>query len=357
MKIIGYIGAFAILAFLMSACQKPLAREISFAGGGLEMPLGASIYPDVYARPSRAEIVFSSSDESVFVVMGSQIKSVGEGEALLTASSLDGTVSASCVVRVDRTLGIGSFTVNQGGKIISFATGNLQGEVLALSPDVKVSWKLADRQSHYLGVDSCNEVPEIGKTADLFGRSKTSLAYGVGTGDSFMQIGVSESGAAADWCSDIGGLWRVLDDDEWRYLAEKRRCSKVGDTENARFCRAVVDGISGLVLFPDVMIWPEDIPVPKNINEEVLSISSTGSYGNDEWCQLENSGCIFLPACGYKDYEPDARYGVMGSYWASGVSGSWRQLSCFYFDEDDVSYLALYLSKPAGCAVRLARDL
>ncbi len=80
------------------------------------MPLGASIYPDVYVRPSRAEIVFSSSDESVFVVMGSQIKSLGEGEALLTASSLDGTVSASCVVKVDRSLGIGSFTVNPGGK-------------------------------------------------------------------------------------------------------------------------------------------------------------------------------------------------------------------------------------------------
>ena len=119
----------------------------------------------------------------------------------------------------------------------------------------------------------------------------------------------------ADWgCNPIsnGGnqanQWRTLAKDEWEYVFDKR-----ATLSGARFAHAVVNGVLGIVLFPDD--WDPSVYLFTQINKkDVFGTLDTNVISESDWHALHyQCGLVFLPA-----------YYRAGSYWSSS-----------YYDKDD----------------------
>jgi hypothetical protein len=57
-----------------------------------------------------------------------------------------------------------------------------------------------------------------------------------------------------DWGTAMGSGWRTLTKDEWGYLFESRtgdKASTVNGTADIRFAMATVNGVKGVILFPN----------------------------------------------------------------------------------------------------------
>ena len=76
--------------------------EISFDNQNYNMVIGDRIAPNVTLSPENTdfEVVLSSNDESVVKIDGNSIVAVGEGNAEIMASTIDGNLSTSCSVSV-----------------------------------------------------------------------------------------------------------------------------------------------------------------------------------------------------------------------------------------------------------------
>ena len=162
--------------------------------------------------------------------------------------------------------------------------------------------------------------------------------------------------------SDVVGLegtWRVLSKEEWEYLINGR--------ENASNLRqlAFIDGIKGLLIFPDNWHAPENITI---INElEELQV--------EEWSVYENAGVVFLPTTGlyvaknWTDYT--LKYaGELGRYCSSSpkvdkdnsIMGPVLTDGYFYLDIPTITVVEIFAMsgdggkrEPFG-AVRLVQD-
>lgn len=88
--------------------------------------------------------------------------------------------------------------------------------------------------------------------------------------------------------------------EELRYLLFQRAASTVGTTENARFAFVeITDQCSGILVFPDEYTHPSGIAVPMNINTMYAVMPATvTSYTVAELSDLEEAGCVFIPAAG-----------------------------------------------------------
>ena len=101
--------------------------------------------------------------------------------------------------------------------------------------------------------------------------------------------------------------WFMLSVSQATYLLRTRKASTVGNTANARFVVAKVGDCFGVILFPDLFVWPEELPVPQGINDIRASaldiankgmdgIPSTNCFTIQEWEDyLDSTGAVFLP--------------------------------------------------------------
>lgn len=148
--------------------------------------------------------------------------------------------------------------------------------------------------------------------------------YGYGPSSNMPSIDLTGSSANYDWgvfnaISNGGnqkGIWRVLTAEEWSYLIDKRTT-----VSSMRYAKAIVNGVNGLVLFPDdwdISIF--EINDPNNNDAQFNSniISST------EWInELNPFGAVFLPAAGHRDTDfygtqlEVALLNYSGEYWSS----------------------------------------
>ncbi len=120
---------------------------------------------------------------------------------------------------------------------------------------------------------------------------------------------------------NAAGMWRTLTKDEWVYLIETRTTTGVvGGTSNARYCKAKVNGVCGLIIFPDSYVHPIGMPVPSNINQSDANFSNT--FTSSQWSSMEVAGCAFLPAAGSRSDPAVSNAGTTGSYWSSMCVGS-----------------------------------
>lgn len=91
--------------------------------------------------------------------------------------------------------------------------------------------------------------------------------------------------------------WKLLEDyGFWQYMLESRECNALGSVEHARYAFCSVDGIPGLLIFPDHYTHPADVRIPNYINEQdaVFELGRT-NFGMYEWTRLEDAGVAFLP--------------------------------------------------------------
>ena len=305
----------------------------------------------------------------------------------------------------------GTFSISDT-EAIYFAKGNLQ----ATTTDGGASWTwaLATPQYNYIGaVDDptlstpnptantfvTNAEPWFDNTkngtVDLFGwvqknspmasSTASGAQYGIaGSTSRYDYEGNSTSnGLAHDWGEKIGNGWFTLSRAQWFYLMYTRGnegktptthyiVEPDGTDKPARWFKATVANIAGLVLIPDDFTWPATVEMKtgfitmEGYSRPVLN-NQNASYRYvieaTEWTALEEAGCVFLPAAGYRDGNvvkqvPGAQTqnsnSPWGSYWSSTMNDSWMVYDLEFSKEDtDVNYGALTYAK-FGCSVRLA---
>ncbi|MBO4741083.1 MAG: hypothetical protein J5605_05500, partial [Bacteroidales bacterium] len=137
----------------------------------------------------------------------------------------------------------------------------------------------------------------------------------------------------ADWgvynaiCSTSVGTWRTLTKDEWIWLlgptsspnpgTNCRESSTVNGTENARYAKATVADVKGLIIFPDSYSHPSGPSAPTSINTTNANFNSN-TYDVAAWTLMEAAGCVFLPSAGYRlNGNSYSSSGSVGHYWTS----------------------------------------
>lgn len=223
----------------------------------------------------------------------------------------------------------GGFTVAPGHQV-EFSKGNLQY--------VKATrtWRFAEKQNEYAGADNTRIIDTTFWGAiDLFGW---------GTGNDPLRVSDKDEdyGTFEDWGKQMGGDWRTLTREEWKYLIESR--------QNAEelYGFAKVQNVKGLVLLPDLWTMPDSV----RFFAGKLCMDSN-DYLEQDWKRLEAAGAIFLPMAGYRTGKTYSNQDK-GRYWSSTpnfVNGAFGLAFGVKFLE-----MGCYDSRTPGCSVRLVKD-
>ncbi|MBR1515106.1 MAG: hypothetical protein IJ622_12575 [Bacteroidales bacterium] len=120
-----------------------------------------------------------------------------------------------------------------------------------------------------------------------------------------------------------------------------------------RYAKAIVNGVNGMVLFPDH--WKSNC-FPINYANDFLASYSSNVISAHDWEQvLEANGAVFLPASGLVP-ERETMWEITGSYGAYWSETRCEPWFCWRIDFDDEH---LYTTMPyyphARTAVRLVR--
>lgn len=155
------------------------------------------------------------------------------------------------------------------------------------------------------------------------------------------------NGEKGDWgvynSSDLGSGWRTLTNAEWGYLFNSRT--------NAASLRtlATVNTVHGLIIMPDGWTASTVALMVTTSNFTTNNIDLTN------WGKLEEQGCVFLPAAGYRVGATVNYVGSYGFYWSSSAhSSSYAYYLSFNSGNVNPQYLS---SRFLGCSVRLVQDL
>ncbi len=203
------------------------------------------------------------------------------------------------------------FSINSIEKV-KFSPGNLQ-----YNPG-RNEWRFAPEQTDHIGKDNSYISPNYYGWIDLFGwgtgdnPTKTSMSYGDYT--NFVDWGVNKIG------NDEPNTWRSLSYNEWSYILYER--------ENAKNLISVgrVKGNNGVILLPDNWVCPEGVDFKIGFGGNEDAYAAFQIIDEHVWDKLEESGAIFLPACGYrqgttvKELQESCRYWI--GYWHTTTSAS-----------------------------------
>ena len=282
----------------------------------------------------------------------------------------------------------GVFSVSST-KYVYFSTGNLQytttGTHATTDGTATGTWRFAPNQYDYIGSANNNISSSYTGWIDLFGwgtsgwnngnyfyqpynsSSSTSSpytsakGYGYGPTDgSSYQYSLTGAYANSDWgvynaISNGGntpGQWRTLSSSEWFYLLNIRETPS-----GIRYAFGTVNGIKGLIILPDN--WSTSIYALNNTNPTKV-VYTDNSISSGDWSILENAGCAFLPAAGYRKGTSTTTSGY-GRYWFtdrySTNSGYFLSLYSNYSSSNSfISYSSTNGSRYMGFSVRLVQD-
>lgn len=226
----------------------------------------------------------------------------------------------------------GAFSISDA-KRVCFSQGNLQYQA---STD---TWQFAEHQYNYIGNAAGNTAPSASQTAwiDLFGWATSGYndkyPYMTSVTNSDYSTGVSvdsDFDSNYDWgtqaADNIGTGWRTLTHAEWVYLFNTRNTSAtVNSISDARYTMATIntDGtsVNGVILFPDHF---DGSAAYSGVSWGTINGTSDWGSGTScttaGWTALQNAGCVFLPAAGYREGTTVGETGTQGGYWSSTTS-------------------------------------
>ena len=231
----------------------------------------------------------------------------------------------------------GLFSISSSEQVY-FSQGNLQyiGST--------ETWKFADHQWDVIGDSQGNSSQST--IRDLFGWGTSGWNCGntyyrpYDTDNSNSSLygpsgsnNLTGSYANADWGiynkiangGNQAGLWRTLTREEWEYLFDTRQGSWLNGVASARYAKAKVNDMAGVILFPDSYTHPGGVSEPSNINQPDAS-SASNSYSGDDWNKMEQAGCVFLPAAGLRGGTSVFNVGF-GGYWSASYYDSFHAYS------------------------------
>ncbi len=296
--------------------------------------LTATVTPSTAANPG---VSWTSNNSAVATVNAStgQITAVAKGTATITATALDGSgVTATCTATIIQEGALtGQFSVS-GTKKVYFSKGNLQYIGSAATP----YWKFADNQWDYLGTSTGQNSSATNVDRDLFGwgtKTDPNKTSNENTSYSWNEWGEN---AITNGGNRINSGWRTLESTEWAYLWNSR--------DNAANLRtlATVNNVTGLILMPDGWTASGVALTITTANYTTNNINST------DWNTLEQQGCVFLPAGGYRHGTGIIDAGSYGAYWSS-TSTSIDKATSMDFSSSTVE--AYDTNRSTGCSVRL----
>lgn len=269
----------------------------------------------------------------------------------------------------------GKFSVS-ATKQVYFSKGNLQATGTVSGGITTWTWKFAEHQWDKIGgkdqsgtgtPTGNNNIIDDGKlsesgTVDLFGWSTAATHLGIhnSTENSTYSGDFVDWGSASEVTACIGTGWRTLSNTksggetgEWEYLLKKRNT-----TSAMRFYKAQVNGVNGLILFPDD--WKDSYhPLTAgNVNNNAISFESTIITDSDWNSDFEANGAVFLPVAGqrhvnnnYVEY-PNGR----GHYWSSTPNDAGTAYRLYFTGSSSEWSYSVGSSRRFGYAVRLVRD-
>lgn len=289
------------------------------------------------------------------------------------------------------------FTVGVGRRVI-ISQGNLQYQASS------GTWRFSTNQYDYIGATAGNNTAAADRATqsawiDLFGwgtsgwnngntyyqpydigtTGASGSGYGYGpTNGSNYYYSLTGSYSNSDWGiyniisngGNVAGKWRTITSSETDTLFSKRTTITSNmptgtNSANARYIKANVEGIKGIIVFPDNYQHPGDVSVWGTIAYN--SLSSTNyfngfSIGIDNWNKMEAEGAVFLPAAGCRKNASVTEANASAYYWSSSSNGTANAKSTYFFDYNagygvSNSSIDRNTNKHWGCSVRLVQDV
>lgn len=309
--------------------------------GIIKLPAGsgekwAIVFPQNELAMGESGSVFSEDE-----------KYVGVRPAIPAIEANDLIDDAIYLVLETNMINDGTFTASRAKKV-TFSRGNLQ----YVHVGSRCSWKFADHQYDVIGMEQ-NGTDSQDVSRDL---------YGWGTGNNPCNVSTSDSDYSTfvDWGAVMGQKdgkesWRTLTGTEWDYIVYRRKASTVNGIENARYTKAVVNGVNGMILFPDVYVHPGDVALPEAINYTTSNQSwDVNVYSVKDWTKMENAGAMFLPAAGKRVGTSVAGVGESGRYWSSYTEDDSNAFNLFFTDYRP--YPTDKVRRSEGFSVRLVHE-
>ena len=327
--------ANAILNFTISGLEAG-AQDVTLSidYGGTEYPVTGSVTPNASGVATFA--IGVPDGANIKVTMDNNL-TVGTHNFTLPSST---TFAAGKIYNITRNalpdLLSGVFSVSSTKKV-KFSKGNLRY--------ASGTWSFFNNQYDYYTSYSAD-------AWDHFGWSTSATTYGMSTSTDNSTY----SGDFVDWGATMGTGWFTLNKDEWKYLFNTRSASTVGGTANGRYAKAKVNGVWGVILFPDTYTHPDGVTAPVGVN----AAGDTGWNGNTytiaDWTKMESAGCVFLPGAGYRMGESLESKGIFGGYWSAMPNGAGNAYGVYYYsgylDPAWTNY-----TRNHGLCVRLVRQV
>ena len=285
----------------------------------------------------------------------------------------------------------GQFTINANGDKVYFSKGNLQyqpststwqfaenqWDLLIIPEDMTYFFESGGNYYYYADVSS-QYTSSYSGWIDLFGWGTSGWDSGniyyhpwdsnnnINSGNLYGppgQYDLTGSYSDADWGvhnainngGDQASQWRTLtggNNGEWEYIFNTRNASTINGTPNARYAKAKVANVHGVILFPDSYTHPSGVVQPVGIN------GNTGWNGNSydvsDFMAMQAAGAVFLPAAGTRNGSMVLDVGSHGGYWSASCSGN----SNAYYKHFNSSGLHMYgEGRSYGRSVRLVRTV
>ena len=249
----------------------------------------------------------------------------------------------------------GQFTINGNGDKVYFSKGNLQYIGSASTP----YWKFADNQWDYLGTTTGQNSTIQNVDRDLFGWGTSGWS---GSGATYYrpwdtdnsdgslygppgEYNLTGTYAQADWgvnnsINGATGSWRTLTISEWEWIlgpsnpnpgTNCRTSSTVNGIVNARYAKAKVNNVQGVIIFPDSYTHPNGVAQPIGINETGSAGWNGNNYTATDFGSMQDAGAVFLPAAGNRYGTSVDGVGSYGSYWSASVSNSNLAYGVYFF--------------------------
>lgn len=236
----------------------------------------------------------------------------------------------------------GLFSVGLSSKVY-FSQGNLQYQA---STD---TWQFATSQWECLGNENSSISPYNSGWIDLFG-------WGSGSNPTFTGTIVDDMDWGENRISNGGntqGLWRTMSKEEWNYVINERHASTINGIEDARFVKATVNNVQGVILFPDDFENPSGIIIQTNTINIDATHFNNNNYSSSQWLMMETKGCIFLPVTGNRE-GTEIQHLDEGFYWSYTI-GTGRSAYGLHFDNSNLQS-DCETDKKLGEGVRLVHD-